>query len=74
MRRDWEYLRVLLNVSEHLAGHPNLKGLRDEALADIADFAAEPPMEPDQPEVQPEVEQEPVTEPEPTVKLGRRHV
>lgn len=63
-----------MNVSEHLAGHPNLKGLRDEALADIADFAAEPPMELGQPEAEPVVEPEPVTEPEPAVKLGRRHV
>lgn len=35
---------ALLEVTEKLAGHPNLKGLRDDALNDLEECAAEPPQ------------------------------
>lgn len=42
MRRDWNSVGMLLHTIEKLSGHPNLKELRDDALADLADLAAEP--------------------------------
>lgn len=42
MRRDWDMVRILLDVSAQLAGHPNLKELRDDALADLKDLSEEP--------------------------------
>lgn len=71
MRRDWNELSTLLGVIEKLAGHPNLRGLRDEANDDLNDIAAQPaysveypqhvqdPIDHSQPEPKIEAEVEP---------------
>ncbi len=41
MRRDWKTVLMLMDVTEQLAGHPNLKGLRDEAMQDLKELSEE---------------------------------
>lgn len=43
MRRNWKDVLMLLDVSERLAGHPNLKGIRDEATQDLNELVSEEP-------------------------------
>lgn len=60
MRRNWDDVLMLLDVSHKLAGHPNLKQLRDEALEDLNDILARPPELPEVPaKPEPEIEPEP---------------
>lgn len=49
MRRNWKDVLMLLDVSERLAGHPNLKGIRDEAAEDLNELVAEAPQRKDVP-------------------------
>lgn len=69
MRRDWNRVGLLLHTIEKLAGHPNLKELRDDALADLKDLA-EQPSESVQPTTELEVESG--SEPEAELKVSRR--
>lgn len=62
MRRDWKAVLTLLDVSEQLAGHPNLKSIRDEAHKDLEELVAQPPELPQQPET--------TYEPEPNLDPG----
>lgn len=69
MRRDWKAISSILDVVEQLAGHPNLKELRDEANEDLKDLLAKPPMTMIFSEA-PEVESG--SEPEAELKVSRR--
>lgn len=42
MKRDWKAIGNLLDVVEQLAGHPNLKELRDEANKDLMALLEKP--------------------------------
>lgn len=43
MRRNWDDILMLLEISEKLAGHPNLKSIRDEAAEDLKELVECPP-------------------------------
>lgn len=76
MRRDWKAISSVLDVIEQLAGHPNLKELRDEANEDLKDLLAKPMKQAsgviEVHEYEPEPEPDPMTEAEANVKLSRR--
>lgn len=42
MKRDWDAILKLIDITEKLAGHPNLKLLRDQAMKDLNDLVDQP--------------------------------
>lgn len=53
MRRDWKAIANLLDAIEQLAGHPNLRQLRDEANEDLMSLLEKPVVKKGPPAVGP---------------------